>query len=370
MEKTESDAAGDSTNGNGNGFHPKENGTRKASIEVRVPAALSYPILADARNLPLASESVDLIVTSPPYWKKRDYGVEQQIGLEGSPEQFIEQMMVALKDWRRVLRKTGSIFLNIGDTYHKKSLAGIPGRLEAAAMSDGWVMRNRIMWAKDGGMPDPAKDRLANRYEFIYHFVRNGYYYDLLAYAEKYGNGANPGDIWRIEPDPNDTRHLAPFPEEIVERAIMLACPLEVCSKCRRPRRRVVERTAQLDERRPQARRAMELAKAAGLTPEHIAAVQASGISDAGKAQKIQNGTGKNAQRVKDLAGEAKKVLGGYFREFTFAKRVTTGWTRCECRKAMMPGVVLDPFMGSGTTLRVANRLGRTAVGTDLTLYK
>jgi hypothetical protein len=109
----------------------------------------------------------------------------------------------------------------------------------------------------------------------------------------------------------------------------------------------------------------MELAEAAGLTPAHIAAVQATGVSDVGKALSYQNGTGRNAQSVQVLAAEAKKVLGGYFREFTFAKRVTTGWTDCG-HDHPSRGVVLDPFMGTGTTLRVANELGRDAIGVDL----
>jgi hypothetical protein len=69
---------------------------------------------------------------------------------------------------------------------------------------------------------------------------------------------------------------------------------------------------------------------------------------------------------VKQLASEAKQALGGYFREFTFAKRETVGWTTCGCGHPYVPGVVLDPFMGTGTTLRTALALGRTAIGADL----
>ena len=109
----------------------------------------------------------------------------------------------------------------------------------------------------------------------------------------------------------------------------------------------------------------MELAKEAGLTKAHIAAIQATGVSDAGKALLVQNGTGRNSKSVKALAAEAKKVLGGYFREFTFAKRVTAGWTDCG-HGTPARGVVLDPFMGTGTTLGVATAMGRNAVGVDL----
>ena len=109
----------------------------------------------------------------------------------------------------------------------------------------------------------------------------------------------------------------------------------------------------------------MELARQANLTAAHITAIQATGVSDAGKALKIQDGTGRNSKAVQALAAEAKAVLGGYFREFTFAKRVTTGWTDCG-HNAPSRGVVLDPFMGTGTTLKVALELERDAIGVDL----
>ena len=110
----------------------------------------------------------------------------------------------------------------------------------------------------------------------------------------------------------------------------------------------------------------MELAAEFSLTREHIAAIQATGISDAGKAMKTQNGTGRNAERIRKLAAEAKGLLGGYFREFTFAKRTTVGWTNCTCDDRFRPGIVLDPFMGTGTTLRAAVAVGRSSIGIDL----
>lgn len=326
---------------------------------------------ADARRLPLSDNHVDLVVTSPPYWRKRNYGFKEQIGQEKTADEYVAAIIVAMAEWRRVLRPTGSVFLNIGDTYWQKSLQGVPSLIEASARRAGWIVRNRIIWVKKGGMPDPVKDRLANRHEYILHFALNGYYYDLFGYSRSYSvgqKGANPGDVWEISPQRNLGKHLAPFPSEIAERAIVLACPQYVCTKCSKPRRRIVERTMELDSSRPQARRALEIAREKNLTPEHIAAIQATGISDAGKARLVQNGTDKNSQSVRKLALEAKKVLGGYFREFTFAKKKSVGWTDCGCGAPFVPGVVLDPFMGTGTTLDVANRMGRSAIGVDLDL--
>lgn len=344
----------------------------EAALFRETPAGRVQPtirrIVGDARCIPLPDNSVDLVVTSPPYWLKRDYGVEGQIGQESTPQEYVSNLVDAMKEWRRLLCVSGSVFINIGDTYHNGTLASTPSRLEIAAQSAGWILRNRIIWAKTAGMPDPAKDRLKNRHEHILHFTlrRRGYYYDQFGYATRYGNGTGPADVWQIGLRRDVGRHLAPFPAELVERAVTLACPQEVCSACGDPRRRIVQRTTQLDPKRPQAKRAMQLASQAGLTKQHILAIQATGISDAGKAMKTQNGTGRNAAHVRALAAEAKSLLGGYFREFTFAKRTTAGWTECSCNAGFRPGVVLDPFMGTGTTLRAALGVGRSAVGVDL----
>jgi DNA modification methylase len=321
----------------------------------------------DARQLSVEPKSVDLIITSPPYWRKRDYKMPGQIGRERTPDQYVNAILSALKEWKRVLRSTGSVFLNIGDTFSNFSLVDIPGRLVLAARNDGWIIRNKIIWAKDNGVPEPAKNRLAPRHEYIIHMTTGRrYYYDLFGYTKKFGNGFNPGDVWIVNPVRNHSNHLAPFPEEIADRILTLACPAEVCVACGAPRRRKVQRTLKLNPDRPQARRAMAIAKEYGLTREHLAAIRATGIGDVGKALHFQSGSGKSSADVQRLAREAKEILGGYFREFTFPLWKSVGWTRCQCRKGFMPGVSLDPFMGTGTVLKVAAEMGRSAIGVDL----
>lgn len=320
-------------------------------------------VVADARQLPLPDRTIDLVVTSPPYWKKRDYGLTHQIGQEPSPDAYVAALTDCLSEWRRVLTPTGSIFLNVADTYRNRSLARIPGRVETAAQNAGWLLRNRIIWSKPRGMPDPAKNRLVARHEYVLHLTRTTYHYDLFGYAAQYGRGANPGDVWPIPLERTRGPHLVPFPLDLARRAIILGCPRRVCRTCGHASRRLVTRTADLDTARPQARRALQLAAEAGLTPEHIAAIQATGISDAGKAVRLQ--TGRNSPAVRRLAAEAKAALGGYFREFTFARRESSGWSDCG-HGSTRPGRVLDPFSGTGTTCAAAAEDGLHAVGADL----
>lgn len=331
--------------------------------------SLSYETYeADARDIPLDDDSVDLVVTSPPYFQKRDYGYDEQIGQEDSVNAFVEELMQGMREWKRVLRPHGSVLLNIGDTYNNRSLAGVPWKFAQAARDEGWLVRNEIMWKKNGGMPEPAPNRLAQRHEFIFHLApSNDYYYDLHGYSHAFGNGSNPGDVWEFGFDRNSGDHLAPFPEELVERCLTMACPPAVCSECGQPYERELRRTDKLDPSRDQARRAMEIYEESDLTKEHIRAIQSAGITDAGKAKEIQDGTGRNAEDVQALADEAKEVLGGYYREFTFAKKETAGWEpRCSCDAETEPGTVLDPFMGTGTVLDVATRMGFSSRGTDL----
>ncbi|WP_329217399.1 DNA-methyltransferase [Streptomyces microflavus] len=325
-------------------------------------------LLADARALPLPDASVDLVVTSPPYWRKRDYGVTGQLGQETTPAAYTAALMDCLTEWWRVLTPTGSVFLNVGDGYHRRALAGIPGRIETAAADAGWLLRNRIIWTKTRGNPDPARDRLTPRHEYVLHLTPSRrYHYDLAGYTQQYGptSGANPGDVWAINPERGLHTHLAPYPVELARRAILLGCPRTVCTTCGHTPERILAPSGDLDTTRPQARRAMQLAKEAGLTEAHLAAIRATGISDAGKALLTQTGTGRNSAEVQALAAEAKAVLGGYFREFTFGPKVTVSWTDCG-HDARRPGRVLDPFSGTGTTGIAAAELDLTYIGADL----
>lgn len=331
---------------------------------------LPKAIQCDAREI--AKElgtTVDLIVTSPPYWLKRDYEHELQIGQEETSEAYIQHLCDIIDSWKTLLERHSTVILNIGDTFRNHTLVGIPTLLEQELLRRNWLLVNKIVWSKTNGLPEPKQNRLASRYEVILQLARNETFYaDSLALADYLGQNANPGDVWQIPHSPSRTDHLAPFPDELVRRLLHFAAPTYVCLNCGMPFRRDMIPTFELAPNRPQAQRAIELFEGAGLTRAHLDAIRAVGISDAGKGKRIQSGANGNASQTKRLAEEAKIALRGYFREFTFGRKVQSGWVRCSCELNVRPGIILDPFMGSGTTLRVAKEMGRIAYGSDLVI--
>ncbi len=146
------------------------------------PLILIGDIVEKLAEIP--TSSIDLIITSPPYWKQRDYGTEAQIGQEKTPDEYIKRMVEVAEQLKRVLKNSGSYFLNIGDKYIKKALQLIPFRLAAEMQEKGWSIRNVIVWYKPNHMPSPIKDRLTNTWEPIFHFVKStGKYYPRKYYA-------------------------------------------------------------------------------------------------------------------------------------------------------------------------------------------
>lgn len=378
------DAAVEHANGHHKDADPSLLHSNGHTQHQHIPATKPDRRQGDARDLSFLSEaSIDLIVTSPPYWMRRDYEHPEQLGQEATPTAYIEALIGIMNGWTRILRPHASLFLNLGDSYQNGFLVGIPAQFELAARAAGWQVVNHIVWAKSVGRPEPVRYRLASRHESVFHLTRarhaSDIYFDLYALAQDRKKSANPGDVWNeaidaaapddlweLHPTRSKSAHLAPFPPDLARRAILLACPERICIKCGKPHTRQLEPSAELDSERLQARRAMERFQESGLTHEHLAAIRAVGISDAGKGKQIQKGSGRNAKRVQQLADEAKVALGGYFREFTFGPKRAVGWNVCSCNVSTTPGTVLDPFMGSGTTLVVAEELNRHSIGVDL----
>lgn len=135
------------------------------------PLILIGDVIEKLKELP--EKSIDVIITSPPYFGQRDYKTEGQIGQEEEIEDYIEKMVEVGKGLKRVLKDTGSYFLNIGDKYIKKRLMMIPERTALALQKEGWILRNIITWYKPNHMPSPIKDRLANVSEPIYFFIKD-----------------------------------------------------------------------------------------------------------------------------------------------------------------------------------------------------
>lgn len=136
-----------------------------------VPFVLKGDVLKRLKDLP--EKCINVVVTSPPYWGQRDYGSEGQIGNEKTPEEYIKKMLEVADELKRVLTDDGAYFLNIGDKYVEKNLEMVPFRLALEMQKKGWAIRNVIIWRKTNPMPSSIKDRFSNTYEPIFLFVKN-----------------------------------------------------------------------------------------------------------------------------------------------------------------------------------------------------
>lgn len=131
----------------------------------------------------LPSESIDMTITSPPYWQQRKYTHPHSIGNEPSLPDYIDSLLQVFAEVKRILKPEGSCWLNLGDTYRHKNLQGIPWRI-AIALQDtqGWILRNDVIWHKIKGSPDNSKDKLRTVHEYLFHLVKQPkYYYDVDA---------------------------------------------------------------------------------------------------------------------------------------------------------------------------------------------
>ena len=140
----------------------------------------------------LPDESVDMCITSPPYWNLRDYEKEGQIGQESNFKEYISKLILIYKEVYRVLKKQGTCWVNISDTYSqnnkigvkKQSLIGIPDRFKIEMIDTGWVCRNEIIWHKPNAMPSSAKTRFNSDYEKLFFFTKSDFYYFETQYEK------------------------------------------------------------------------------------------------------------------------------------------------------------------------------------------
>ncbi|WNV83467.1 site-specific DNA-methyltransferase [Umezawaea sp. Da 62-37] len=261
---------------------------------------LNCVLVGDVRTrlAELPDASVDCIITSPPYWALRNYGHDGQIGAESTVEEWAEQIAAVCDQLARVLTPTGSLWLNLGDSYArsprdgaaKKSLLLAPQRVALRLTRAGWLLRNQVIWAKKNPMPSSVGDRLTTTHEFVYFFTRQpNYYFDLDAIREpamthphrgragresyppraavpnlgsgtsprvdlnqglagmkargqeSHPLGKNPGDVWHLGTASYHGAHFATFPTELVRRPLLSTCPQRVCTTCGQPWRKATQ---------------------------------------------------------------------------------------------------------------------------------
>ena len=205
-------------------------------------------------------------VTSPPYWGLRDYGHDGQIGLEETPDAYVERMVAVFREVRRVLRDDGTLWLNLGDSYaggsssgtvnnetstlgggkatqaaaasvvharkhglKPKDLVGIPWRVAFALQADGWYLRSDIIWHKPNPMPESVTDRPTKAHEYVFLMSKSPrYYYDADAIKERATNddtGRNKRSVWTVTTRPFSGAHFACYPPDLIKPCIAAGCP-------------------------------------------------------------------------------------------------------------------------------------------------
>lgn len=304
------------------------------------------------RQLP--GKSIDFVMTSPPYWRKRQYA-EEGIGLEPDYRDYVKDLCEIFRELKRVLKDTGSFWLNIGDSYKAKQLLGIPWRV-AFEITDnqGWILRNEVIWNKVKGGPDNARDKLGNVHEQVFHFVKKprGYYYNADAVRSK------------------------PLQSRIVNGAVVSATGVSGV----RYKRQIELSTALTPKEKKNAFDALD-----GI----LADVRQGKLSDFRMIIRGQQRT--THSDSKRVSGRAKELhdQGYYFlkhhpngakprdvwdilpEDTQKRKKHFAAYPEDLCKIPMLAtcprgGVVLDPFAGTGTTMVVAKRLGLKSVGLEL----
>lgn len=310
----------------------------------------------DALNIlkKIPNQTIDCIITSPPYWNKRKYS-NGGIGLEATYEDFIENLLKITDELKRVLSNQGSFWLNIGDTYQNKKLLGIPWRV-ALAMADkqGWILRNSIIWDKQKGAMDSSKDKLRNVHENLFHFVKKakGYYYNDNAIRN------------------------APRKTKVVNGAVVSATGVSGIRY-----KRQIELSTSLTE--------IEKKNAFNGLNKILTQIQKNEISDFRMIiRNQQRTTHSNSEEVSGRAKELKEK-GFYFLKYNPNGTLPTDvWNilpedtqKREKHYAVFPeelcnipiiatcppkGVILDPFCGTGTVMNVAQKFNKKSIGIDI----
>jgi site-specific DNA-methyltransferase (cytosine-N4-specific) len=204
------------------------------------------------RTIP--SDSIQCVVTSPPYWGVRDYGVETQIGAEPDINDYVKDLVSLFGEVRRILKPDGTFWLNIGNTYtsggrkwrqedgknkgramsyrpdtpeglKKKDLIGVAWMVAMGCQLDGWYLRNDIIWHKPNCQPESVKDRLTVSHEYLFLLTKSErYHFDQTAIMEEKKDGTgmkNRRTVWSINTEPFAGAHFATFPTALVRPCVL-----------------------------------------------------------------------------------------------------------------------------------------------------
>lgn len=348
----------------------------------------------------LDAESVQTCITSPPYWGLRDYGVEGQIGLEGSPDEWAAGLVEVFREVRRVLRPDGVCWINCGDGYDAgtrasrdyskttkhgywnnpninnrcsaglkpKDLIGMPWLLAFALRADGWYLRAEVIWSKPSPMPESVTDRPTKAHEQIFLLTKSlRYFYDAEAIKEpasppsggrqaaamngdgryigeiggEYHEG-RPGRFSGYQPLTRNARSVWTIASEPFPEAHFATFPTELARRC------ILAGTSEKG-----------CCPACGAPWARAVERSSLNLSNAAKAGTTINGKGHVSSQVRE---------GHDVRNGPTAVNRTLGWTPiCHCdADEPVPCTVLDPFGGSGTVGLVADQLRRNAVLIEL----
>lgn len=319
--------------------------------ETTTPVFLKGAALAALREIP--DGYFDCAMTSPPYWGHREYA-SAGIGQEESFAEYVENLCAILVEVHRALRSTGSLWLNLGDTYLSKRLLGIPWRVAIKLIDEhGFILRNSVIWHKVKGAPDNSKDKLRNVHEHVFHFVKSrSYYYDVDAIRQAPRQAKIENGRVISATGVSGIRY---------KRQIELSTALTVTEK----QNAFAALDAVLDDVRKGKSSVFRMIIRGQQRATHS---DASSVS--GRARELQekgfyflkyhpNGT--KPGDVWDIVPEDTQNRTGHFAPYPedLCKRPILA----TCPK---DGIILDPFCGTGTTMKVARDLGRKSVGIDI----
>lgn len=290
----------------------------------------------------LKNNSIKCVITSPPYYKARNYGNTDQIGLEETPEKYVESLVNVFEGLKDKVTSDGNLFVNLGDKYDKnKSLMLIPSLFAIKMIGNGWILRNKIIWYKPNHQPSPVKDRLTNTYEEIFHFTKQRkYYYDLdsiripIEYNEREGEKAHKRFKERIEQSDLSEEQKSLAMEELIRLHKEKRINKDARLKLKGSHKTLFGGDSNLSGR-------------------------AKELETKGFYFHCNNPKGKNLGDLLSVNIKSHKgIHEAIFPEDLVIPLIKVGSGEGD--------IVLDPFAGTGTTCRVAEDLGRVGLGVEL----